>query len=1016
MKSIDTAESSEKFSTKSNAVLERNYEEDCPSLYEALEAATTEADFDRILKYLETGRWEGLLFSSEGSSPIDQTKTWVTRFDINDSNKVMWSQLPLHLAIVCNAPLSIVKALVKLNPQALRCTDDQHMLPLHLALRQGASDEVVAFLALEFPEAVNAKGKNGRTAVECSQRAKHKERGMILEVFVERTKSKMCAAVYNEKAVFQATIDSQSKEIKTIKSQLEAQYSVAEKLRSNLANATAELERTRTEKKAIEASIVKVQELENSHAESDAKAKEQIDKLRGAKVVETLELQKKVEELEANQKEMNEMQRKARQVEASLRKELEFMQEKVASSFTPEDWNNLKSEIDSFQAERLKSGLNEAQSEIDTLKDELEKTLNEAKLVKSKNIKLKNDLRSELKSIKKSVDLLQADEASVKSSSDLQALRNEVKNLRAAMKSRAEASKTKLELAVLKKAMEVELRNAEGKTQGELEALRKAVKLANEQDLDSKTAAELAALRVDFQLLKNELNEKELESTVKKDVDEIRTALKSALNTADPKTKVELLVLKEKVDDLYSQSMVTQPKEGMIAIKKDVESLKDAVKKAEISAKINEEAAVLKQIIDEELPKSQGKTQQELLQIKQAIESLIDKGLQNKDTEELVKIKNELGSLKNELKGVEEAIKTQVELVELKKNLELQLHNATGNTEKELAEMKRAVNAINLASKESKKLKKFLSEEIKTANSKTEKELIEVKKALHSINVSKLETKSKSEWDTIRTEMESLKKELQEKQVAQMSEAEQELRLMKKVVEAINIKELENKSETEFGAIRKEMDDIKAELKEKEGGDVALKIAIKDLKEQAKTASVLPPKKDKAGIKKFLARRFSSRKGSSSINVLDSSDIVGTAMISAEEKSISIQRAPLGNEDFSTIMPPSLFNNPRFVGTTSSSDSDGPSVLASQSAMLKRNETKKAAAAVTPMLLPPSGATKLTVTNENKVSMTSATPSAYTMRRTTSKTHIKANGEVELEAVDEAVVPSSLSVMPVSTL
>jgi hypothetical protein len=37
------------------------------------------------------------------------------------------------LAIVVSAPYGIVRRLIELYPQSVRCTDDQNMLPLHLA-------------------------------------------------------------------------------------------------------------------------------------------------------------------------------------------------------------------------------------------------------------------------------------------------------------------------------------------------------------------------------------------------------------------------------------------------------------------------------------------------------------------------------------------------------------------------------------------------------------------------------------------------------------------------------------------------------------------------------------------------------------------------------------------------------------------------------------------------------------------------------------------------------------------
>jgi hypothetical protein len=388
--------------------------------------------------------------------------------------------------------------------------------------------------------------------------------------------------------------------------------------------------------------------------------------------------------------------------------------------------------------------------------------------------------------------------------------------------------------------------------------------------------------------------------------------------------------------------------------------------------------------------------------MKQSIKALVDKGMENKDAEELAKIKSDLGLVKQELKVIEEATKTQVELTTLKKALEVELQNANGKAEKELADMKKAVDAINMENKESKQLKKSLAEEIKKANGKTETELLELKKALDNINLSKIETKSKSEWDAIRKDMECLKTELQEKQVVETSAAEQELLAMKKVVEAINIKELENKNKSEFGAIRKEMDALKAELKYKDDGEEALKKAIEDLKTQARSSVGLPPKKDKAGIKKFLARRF-SRKSVTLGKSADSCDSVD------DER--SIRTAPSPNE-VSTILPPSVSKaDEHLADTASSSDNsearEPPAVQSSkskeESVVTVKAGTKKAAAPPPP--LPPSGKQQTVEVKKTKTTgagfSSFATPGTYPMTRTSSKTHIKDNGEVELEAIVE---------------
>jgi ankyrin repeat protein len=123
-------------------------------------------------------------FFPDPVSPTDQVRTWVTYFDENDADKFHWSILPLHLAIILDAPFTTIRRLVELYPDSVKCTDDQNMLPLHIAMRHGSSNRVVDFLFCAFPEALNAKGKNDLTPLDCAIQGKDVVRARILNTFI----------------------------------------------------------------------------------------------------------------------------------------------------------------------------------------------------------------------------------------------------------------------------------------------------------------------------------------------------------------------------------------------------------------------------------------------------------------------------------------------------------------------------------------------------------------------------------------------------------------------------------------------------------------------------------------------------------------------------------------------------------------------------------------------------------------------------------------------------------------
>lgn len=870
---------------------ECDYERDCTPLYRAIESATEPSEFEAIARFLDKGLWPGTFFT-DSITPADQAKTWVTRFDNDDPNKIKWSQLPLHLAIVCNAPPSVIGRLVKLYPQALRCTDDQHMLPLHLALRHGADDEIVAYILLQFPEAVNAKGKNGRSAVDCALRAKDKLRGKILEIFVEKNKGRKSASFLKQQQHLEDELKAKTDELNEFKAEFDAMAVTFDALKGLKNNIEMDL-------------LTKIQELEQSKAEQEAAAADKIERLQSEKMLEAHELQKQLEAAKAATAELTASEKQLLETEATLRMELDRIHARIAKSSSPDDWFALKAEVDGMQANLLERSRTETKTKISSLKGELQKTMQEIKQVASvaDSVDTKNELQSELKSIQKTVGKLEQNEKGSKTTEELNVLRSEVDDLRAELKNRAEASKTRVELSLLKQTMESELKNSQGKTEDDIAALKKAIGTTNINQLENKTNAELATLKVELESLKKSMKNKELTALTKAELDEFWSHLESEIKTADPKRKTVLASMKTNAEKLRSELETTDSSDRIIAVKKSVEQMKNDLKKKEASIKIMTEVTALRSIIEAELKKSDGKTQEELLQVKKQIKSLNEKDLAMKDVDELTNIKNEVAVVKKHLKEVEKASQTKQELEVLKKSLAAEMKNISLKAEKELELMKKVVDEVNMEQKESKNLKKNLAENIKQANKQTEQELLTLKKALDAIDVNKLESKNREGWEAIRADMEALKTELVAKQASKDSVAA-ELESIKKTVESFNLDMIEKKNDSEFKSLRKEMDAMRESLQRKEQGEVALKKEIEGLKSDSKR---------KKGLKKFLSRQFGSW----------TADEGGRS-----QKSVSMP-SPTGSgagsahtfDPVTTIYPPSMAHRDYGVEAASSDDS-----------------------------------------------------------------------------------------------
>lgn len=170
-------------------VLNTSYRRVTP-LFRAIE----KENWEGVLSFLTKGRWSsGLLTSTNdhlrSPAPEIQAKTWVTSYDARGIPE--WSQLPLHAALSYSAPFIVIKKLVQLYPKSVQCTDNEGMLPIHLAFGFGASEPVLAMLLENFPAALNERGLGGRYPYECCELGPNKVRGDVYRHVAEQITARL---------------------------------------------------------------------------------------------------------------------------------------------------------------------------------------------------------------------------------------------------------------------------------------------------------------------------------------------------------------------------------------------------------------------------------------------------------------------------------------------------------------------------------------------------------------------------------------------------------------------------------------------------------------------------------------------------------------------------------------------------------------------------------------------------------------------------------------------------------
>lgn len=175
--------------------LECDYDQSPTELYKLIE----NKKWSLLLQRLEQEEGDGsdgevaTLTTLSSSNIHQQASVWVVRKEVN--GRLRWRLLPLHAAIIFQAPVAVTEALLEAYPAAASQKDDQGMLPLHLAFRNfgGSSSRdtsiatattisnntacgdtkrshslwlIIEELLTAFPAAVFSRDRKGRTPLQ----------------------------------------------------------------------------------------------------------------------------------------------------------------------------------------------------------------------------------------------------------------------------------------------------------------------------------------------------------------------------------------------------------------------------------------------------------------------------------------------------------------------------------------------------------------------------------------------------------------------------------------------------------------------------------------------------------------------------------------------------------------------------------------------------------------------------------------------------------------------------------
>jgi hypothetical protein len=125
--------------------------------------STLECDFDKsptdLYLCLMRKDWSGAI--RRCVQRPDEAKTWIYRKE--PAGTLRWKLLPIHAAVIFNAPVPVIDSLLHSFAEGASYKDDQGMVPLHLAIRMNSDHSVVEKLVAAQPESVKAQDRKGRT-------------------------------------------------------------------------------------------------------------------------------------------------------------------------------------------------------------------------------------------------------------------------------------------------------------------------------------------------------------------------------------------------------------------------------------------------------------------------------------------------------------------------------------------------------------------------------------------------------------------------------------------------------------------------------------------------------------------------------------------------------------------------------------------------------------------------------------------------------------------------------------
>jgi len=142
-----------------------------------------EVDFEKnptkLYQLILKQEWENVILRAKNFD--EEARVFVYRCD--DQGLLKWRLLPIHCALLHDAPTEAIESILKAYPAGSRAQDDHGMLPIHLAIKKHATPEIINILLSSYPKCIEVPNNNGFTPYQMAQNSSSEHKKYYLRAF-----------------------------------------------------------------------------------------------------------------------------------------------------------------------------------------------------------------------------------------------------------------------------------------------------------------------------------------------------------------------------------------------------------------------------------------------------------------------------------------------------------------------------------------------------------------------------------------------------------------------------------------------------------------------------------------------------------------------------------------------------------------------------------------------------------------------------------------------------------------